>query len=469
MRILLMLPYDTSYNRDTPDLGLGYLAACLEKDGHAVQLCLRSRELKSRSVLSNLIRRGEFDIFGIKVMSSSIMAAKETIELIRNIDSNAIIILGGPQVSGDPSNVFRLMPEADYAFYGEAEIGLAKFLRRFSNDSVSDKELNEIPNLIWKNGSETIVNDREWVDDLDSLPFPAWELMEPGTFPNVPFNGYSRRFPIAPMLITRGCPNRCTFCETGIINGYNIRSRNAKNIIEEIKLLTARFGVSEIQFFDSNCAHSRGPLREVCERVISENMDISWSAPNGIRIDSIDKKLVDLMKRSGCFQVNVGIESGSPRILRQIKKALSLDMVREKVSLLRKAGIEVVGFFMIGFPGETIAEIKQTIFLAMELPLTAASFSILCPLPGSEIYKEVYKDRNIEMEILNSLDFTSYKNNLSEVPHAQLRKIQKNAYLRFHLRPRIIKYFVKNLNSIYKISFLMNRIYVNAFRGGGVG
>lgn len=463
MRILLMLPYDRSYNRDMPDLGLGYLAACLQKDGHTVQLCIRPQKFASPSAFSDFIRRGRFEIFGIKVMSFSIIAVKETISLIRNINPNAIIILGGPHVSGDPYNIFRLIPEADYAFYGEAEIGLVEFVRRFSHSHMLDNELNEIPNLIWRKGPETVINERIFVDDLDMLSFPAWELMEPKTFPNIPFNGYSRRYPIAPMILTRGCPSRCTFCEAGIINGYKLRSRSVENIMQEIKLLTTRFGVNEIQFFDSNCADPRGPLREVCKRIISENIDITWCAPNGIRIDSIDKELVDLMKQSNCFQVNVGIESGSPRILKQIRKRISPDMVREKISLLRKAEIEVLGFFMIGFLGETATEIKQTISFAMELPLTGASFSILSPLPGTDIYKEVYKNRNMEIETLSSLDFIKYRNDMSEVPYDQLRKIQKNAYLHFHLRPRIIKYFLKNVNSVHKLLFLANRVYVNAF------
>lgn len=463
MRILLMLPYDRLYNRDTPDLGLGYLAACLKQDKHMVQLCLISRKFASPSALFDFIQQGKFDIFGIKVMSSSIMAVKETIKMMRNINPNAIIILGGPHVSGDPFNIFRLIPEADYAFYGEAEIGLIELVKRLSSNDVLDKKLNEIPNLIWKKELRTVVNEQKFIDNLDILPFPAWELMEPKQFPNIPFNGYSRRHPIAPMVLTRGCPNRCTFCEAGIINGHKLRSRSVENIIQEIKLLITRFGVKEIQFFDSNCASFQGPLREVCKRIVSENIDITWCAPNGIRLDSIDRELVDLMKQSGCFQVNVGIESGSLRILKQIRKGLLPDTIREKVSLLRKAGIEVIGFFMLGFPGETAAEIKQTISFAMELPLTGASFSILSPLPGTDIYKEAYKNRNMEIEILKSLDFVNYKNNLSEIPYDQLRKIQKDAYLYFHLRPRILKYFLKNLNNIHKILFLINKAYLNSF------
>jgi len=460
-----MLPYDPDYNRDTPDLGLGYLAACLKKGGDQVDLALRVPLLNSRVNLENLIREGDYDLIGIKVMSCSVLATKETIKLIRGINSSAVIVLGGPQVSGHPMSIFNLIPGADFAFHGEAENGLVSFLKKFSQKATSEEELRAVPNLVWRRGSEITVNPIERVDDLNAIPFPEWELMQPKTFYNTPFGGHSKRFPIAPILLTRGCPNRCTFCEASLINGCGIRSRTVENIISEIDLLREKHAVKEIQFFDSNCAHRLGPLRSLCQELISRKTDVTWSAPNGIRIDSIDQELADLMKRSGCFYVHVGIESGSPRILKQIRKALPLDVVREKVVMLREAGIGVTGYFMIGFPGETLAEIKQTISLAMELPLTGASFAIFCPLPGTDIYSEIYGDQEISIDTLNSLDFRTYQNDLSEVTHDRLRSMQKNAYSNFHLRPRIIANFIRNLNSPSKIRFVWDIFYAHAFKG----
>lgn len=465
MRILLMLPYDISYSRETPDLGLGYLASCLEREGHHVQLCLKLKDLNSRQALSDIISNGKFDVVGIKVMSCSVMRVNATVEIIRDINPNTKIILGGPHVSGDPQSTFRLVPGSDYAFHGESEIGLVKLVRAFSKGILLDDiESAKIPNLVWRKGDKTVVNAMERVSDLDELPFPAWELMSPETFSNTPFGGHSRRFPIAPITLTRGCPNSCTFCEAGIINGHRIRARSIDNIMAEIMLLKTKFGVKEIQFFDSNCAHRNGPLRELCRRIISEKVDITWSAPNGIRIDSIDRELVDLMKRSGCFHLSVGIESGAPRILKKIRKCLPLDVVKEKISLFREVGIGVTGLFMIGFPGETAEEINQTISFALELPLTGCGLSIFCPLPGTDLCRELYGDRSLEVEMLQSLDFRSYKNNLTEVPYEDLRKIQMNTYRHFYFRPRVIRYFLKNLNSISKIRFVINNFFEYAFK-----
>jgi radical SAM superfamily enzyme YgiQ (UPF0313 family) len=229
-------------------------------------------------------------------------------------------------------------------------------------------------------------------------------------------------------------------------------------LIEEIKLLIRKYNVKELQFVDSNCAHPLAPLREICNLLISEKIDIVWSAPYGICIDSINEELADLMKKSRCHQVSVGIESASPRILERINKRQSFEMIRRNVGILRNAGIDVMGFFMLGFPGEAYAEMRRTVLFARELPLTSAAFSIFSPFPGSDAYKQLFKGKSMDIETLDSLDFVNYKNNLSEVPHHKLRKIQRKAYLQFYLRPQIMKYFLKNLNSFDKILFLINRI-----------
>jgi radical SAM superfamily enzyme YgiQ (UPF0313 family) len=450
VRILLTLPFDRSHHRMSPDLGLGYLAAVLRQQGHSVELLLSLQRFTSPDAFVAHVRQGSYDLIGLKTFSCQILATRETLSLIRRAAPDATIVLGGAHVSADPEHAFAFFPQADYAVQGEAERGLSALARALDEDRLPAAEPT-VPGLIWRDGETTRVNALGLVDDLDSLPLPAWDLMPPAEFPDLPFNGYSRRHPIAPMILTRGCPFRCTFCGAGIMNGHRVRTRSAENVMAEIRLLTQEYGVREIQFYDSNCAHRAGPLRQVLQQIIDEGIDITWCAPNGIRLDSVDAELVRLMKDSGCFQVNVGIESGSPRILKQIRKGITPDLARRAVRLLRAGGLEVVGFFMMGFPGETRDEIRQTIRLALELPLTGASFSIYSPLPGTEDYRQLWKDGHPDLDAVNALDFVSYENNLSEVPARELRAMQRLAYLRFHLRPPVLRSFIRNLNSLAKI------------------
>jgi anaerobic magnesium-protoporphyrin IX monomethyl ester cyclase len=157
--------------------------------------------------------------------------------------------------------------------------------------------------------------------------------------------------------------------------------------------------------------------------------------------------------------VNAGIESGSPRILKQIRKNLSIDTIRRQVGLLREADIEVVGFFMMGFPGETRQEIEATVSLAMSLPLTAASFSVYCPLPGTDDYDRLFRDRTVDRDTLQSFDFFNWRNDLSEVPGPELVGMQKRAYWRFHARPRVLKHVLRSLTSINKVKAVTRRSF----------
>jgi radical SAM superfamily enzyme YgiQ (UPF0313 family) len=245
MNILLTLPFDTSYNQDAPDLGLGYLAEALRQEEHNVELLLRSYKYSSAAEFADYIKNSKFDVYCIKVLAPQIKSSIETINIIRSADPKAIIVLGGPHISGDPGRLFDFFENADYGIQGEAENSLVQLIRKLSSKQIQPEELKTIPGLVWKYDSNVVINKGIFCDNLDTIHFPAWDLMKPKDFPGIPFNGYSRRFPIAPMLLTRGCPYRCTFCGAHTVNGYRIRSRSADNILEELQLLTRKYGVKE--------------------------------------------------------------------------------------------------------------------------------------------------------------------------------------------------------------------------------
>lgn len=452
MKILLALPHDPTTDVTMPDLGLGYLASSLMKAGHDVELSIRKPEAAS----PEFFKRGGYDVVGVKVLSPGFKYAGRVIAAAKESGSGALIVAGGPHVSGAAGRLFSHFPDVSFGVRGEGEAPFVNLAQRLSDGGGGD--FSDIPGLIWKRDGETVVNERSFVERLDELPFPAWELMDPRSFPPMPFNGYSRKHPIAPVLTSRGCPYKCTFCGNEKVNGRIFRGRSAGNIIEELNLLKSEYGVREIHFWDDNCAHPKGEMRVVMRRMIDENMKLSWCAPNGIRLDSIDPELPALMRASGCFQVNVGIESGSPRILKKIKKGITPEMVREKVPMLRKAGIEVIGFFMIGFPGETLEEINETVSLAMEASLNGASIAIFNPLPGTDLAAEV-EGRDVEdADFYHKLDYIRYENNLSEVPYNELRRIQRSAYLRLHLRPAPLMTNIRNLNNMGKLRLILMRV-----------
>ena len=454
MRILLTLPYHSDHYITTPDLGLGYLASSLREAGHDVRILITTIGMKEEA-FQRFVEEGRFDVVGIKILSFAMLQARNTIDIVRRLSRRTLVVVGGHGVTASPEDIFHYLPKADYAVAGEGELVFNQLLDCVAEERTGPEVLQGIPGLIWRQGESVQVNPIGQVPDVNALPFPAWDLMEPRDFPVTPLNGYSRRFPIANVMLSRGCPYRCTFCGQG---SAPMRPRNADGVMTEIRLLVEKHGVREIQFYDSNLTHPKSNLRDVLQGIIDEKIGIVWNAANGLRVDHMDPELARLMKRSGCYQVGVGIESGSPKTLKRIKKGIRPEQVRTSVRMLRDAGIEVLGLFIIGFPDESREEIQETVDFALSLPITAGNFSILTPTPGTAIYDEVFTDEErLSIEELSSMTFSKYENNFSQLSSKELHKVQKSAFIRLHLRPVVLFHMIKNMNHPDKLKLLMRR------------
>jgi radical SAM superfamily enzyme YgiQ (UPF0313 family) len=347
----------------------------------------------------------------------------------------------------------EFLDKVNFAFVGEAEIGLRVLLNNLQNNG----NLKEIPGLVWRNKNKIMVNPQIFVKDLDSLGFPSWELIKPNEYPQSPHGGFSKNFPIAPIIITRVCPFQCTFCAGHSVSGRNIRSRTPKNVIDEIKLLYNEYGIREIHIEDDNFTLNKNLVREFCNLIIEKELDISWCCPNGVRLDTLDEEILKLMKKAGCYSLAVGIESGSDKVLKHMKKNLTVNQIKDKVELINKVGIEIIGFFILGYPSETEDDINKTIEFAKKLPLTRAQFNIFIPLPGSEIYnklKEEGKLNNINWDKF-FVTKVAYSENLGE---EKLKKLQREAFLKFYLRPKILIGMLKEIKSLKQLKHLFFRI-----------
>jgi anaerobic magnesium-protoporphyrin IX monomethyl ester cyclase len=185
----------------------------------------------------------------------------------------------------------------------------------------------------------------------------------------------------------------------------------------------------------------------ICRGIIERKLHIAWSCPNGIKANSLDEELAGWMGRSGCHFVFLGIESGSPQIQKLIRKGLNLAHLPEKIAILKRNGINVGGFFMIGFPGETRGDISQTVNLAISLDIDVAAFSVLVPLPGSDIFEQLHPD--VASRFTDCV-FQNAVNHLAEVPPQELHAIAGRTFIRMSLNPSRALFFLKNLNSLHK-------------------
>jgi len=460
LKVLLLRPFSKS-DELIPPFGLGYLATAI-REKHDVEILGGIKEKLALDKFEKKLEKEKYDVVGMQVFTFQIPVAQKYVETIRMILPEAKIILGGPHPSCSASNIFEAFPDIDWAFRGEAEIGLSNLLDLIAGGDTDSQRLCGVPGLIWRRGGEIIVNQQIFVEDLDILGMPSWDLLRPDIYPLAPHGGFFKNYPIAPIIITRGCPFSCTFCSGHLITGRRIRRRSIEHIIEEIKLLYHKYGIREIHIEDDNFTHDQEYVKKFCKALRENNLDVTWTCPNGVRLDSLTKDLLLDMKGAGLYSLSMGVESGSDRILKDMRKVINKEKIREKIALIRECGLEASGFFIIGYPAETKKDIIETINFAINLDLKRVAFSLFKPFPGTEITSRLIESG--EMKDMTGEDWARFV--LADAVYAppgftraEMKKLRRTALLRFYLRPKIIIKFVSEIKSAKHLRLVLKRTY----------
>ena len=422
-------------------LGLGYLASNV-RDRHNVEIldCIKDRvtPLKFR----DYINRKKPDLIGIQCYTFDIYPVKEMLEASKEI--GAVTVLGGPQPSAEPVETMEFFGNMiDFMFVGEAETGFSKLADKLGGSLEFD--FDKIEGLVWRQDNNVNVNRTFLVHDLDKINGVAWDLIKPEEYPEAQHGAFFKRFPIAPIMVTRGCPYECTFCAGKLISGRKFRKRSIESVLDEITMLYRDHGIREFHIIDDNFTLDKRYAKDLLKSLRGLNLGISWAVPNGIRMDTLDDELLILMKETGLYLISLGIESGSDKILKAMKKGITVDSIRRAVSLIRNHGIEIAGFFILGFPKETIDDIKATIGFSLELDLIRANYFTYLPFPGTESYKELKAQGKLGGIDLKKFFFMAASFTPEGIDKRTLKKLQRQAFLRFFLRPRIM---LKNLSQI---------------------
>jgi len=452
MRILLVKPREVS-DSIQPNMGLGFLAAALtgrhEVDiFDAILLKARPDKLVSR------IREYKPELIGFQVNTYGRKLNKPYIEAARKASPDAVIVLGGSDPSADPEGTFEFYGrDVDYLIRSEAECALPELVEILEG---RHDDWGRVSGLVRRDGDGLIRNPVERVD-LSEVPMPRWDLLRPDLAPPAPQGAFYRASPLAPVSISRGCPHPCAFCGAAAISGRKVRYRPLDNVMEEISVLRKDYGIKEIHIVDDNFTHDADYVRAFCDR-ISAGPHLWWLCPNGIRIDTVDRELVRLMHKSGCYSMNLGIESGSERVLQLINKRLTLRQIRETVGMLAEEGLLLRGFFIYGFPTETSQERRQSLKFAMELPLSIAHFMLFHPFPGTPAYTALEQGKykgtwRRDAPTLAEVAFVP-----EGTTAGKLKNEQRWALLRFHGRPKIILDILRNVRGPRHLGYLMVRI-----------
>ena len=385
MRIALISPKWNQKANDYPPLGLGYLAAVLEREHH--QVSIFDLSLAADSALeTDLLPVVAFDphLIGITAMTSVYQNVLETATLLK-ASLGRPIVLGGPHATMFPERVLTEVPVLDYVVQGEGEATILELVQVLEGR----REISSVAGLTYRAlaGGVVISNaERPLIADLDTLPFPARHLFQ--------LQRYALRTPEGQPMVTilssRGCPYNCSYCFKGIV-GRTYRQRSPENIITELKQVIAQTGIRNFYFIDDLFTIDVKRLESLTGQLIAENLDIHWQCLG--RVDRVNADILKRMYAAGCRRIHYGIESGNQEVLQRISKGIKLDQVRLAVRWAKDAGIQVKGYFMLGLPGDTEATMQQTLDLAVELDLEEAMFSLTTPFPGTRLWDELVKKR----------------------------------------------------------------------------
>jgi radical SAM superfamily enzyme YgiQ (UPF0313 family) len=462
MRIVLVVPSSHTHYVVQP-IGLGYLATALRKAGFNDILIIDSLKEKLKPAdLPERLTGLKPDVIGFQAFSYDFSSVAGTIIRIKENLPASVVILGGPHVSATNKSVLEEIPQIDFAFVGEGEAGLPLLMKKILNDEkISTRE---IPGLVYRASGNVYVNPRAVIKDLDVLGVPAWDLMVPAEYPDSPQSGFYERFPIASISTTRGCPYLCTFCGSAVNMGKKLRFRSIPMVLEEMRLLYYDYGVREFHIIDDMFNFKKQRVMEFCLGIRQHNLDIAYTFPNGLRLNLLDREMLQMMKETGAYAFNVGIESGSQRILDKMKKNLTLELIEEKVNLIREAGLDPCGFFITGFPGETKDEIKASIRFAKKLKLKRAHFSNFLPLPGTEATRLLVENKEIDRPARDNLFYSKVPYAPAGITKKKLKALQRRAYLTFYLRPGILFKLLLDIKSFNHFKLTLKRVWDYLFK-----
>jgi radical SAM superfamily enzyme YgiQ (UPF0313 family) len=453
MKVLLVKPYNRS-DHIQPSLGLGYLATAIRKD-HDVRILDCIKENIRLEDLPARIKEFMPDVVGLQCYTFDLGFISKALLEIKKINKDIVTIIGGPHASALPEETLtKFGKDLDFLFVGEAELGLPKLLEAIEKKR---KDLSDIPGLVWRDNGAIRKNPKAVVDDLDSLGFPAWDMIHPENYPEAQHGAFFKNFPIAPIMVTRGCPYQCTFCAGYIVSGRKVRKRKAESVLKEMKMLYDDHGIREFHIIDDNFTMDKAYAKDLLRKLKCLKLDISWSTPNGVRMETLDEELLGLMKETGLYMISLGIESGSDKILSFMKKGTNTKKIEECVSRIHKAGIDMAGFFILGFPTETVKTANETIDFAARLPIQRANFFTYLPFPGTESYEMLKATGELHDVDWEKFYFTNAAYVFPAFTRKELKNLHRRAFAKFYLRPGIIWYHIKSVKSLRHFQFLAKR------------
>jgi len=459
-------------------IGLAYLSSVLLQDNHEVKIIdsvieditnyfsFRNKEYYGLGLekLKDEIRKYNPDVVGVSCMFTSVTEISIEICRISKECKTKYTIIGGPTPSALPG-FFLSESYVDIVFIGESEKSILDFVQAI--EKKENPDFTDIDGIVYKNSQGDIVSQpkNNFIANLDEIPFPARYLLPVEKYFKFssPHGGVYKSKRNTPIMTSRGCPAKCCFCSSANFWGNKYRYRSPENVIKELEILKSEYKIKEFQIQDDNFTFNKKRTIEICNGL--KGLGLHWSMPNGVAVWALDEDIIKAMSESGCHYVIAAIESGNQRVLKYvIKKPLNLDKVVDICNYITRHKIRLSGFFIVGFPDETLEEIKDTFNFALKCNLHIAGFNYATPLPGTRLWEQAEKE-NLFVSKFDMANFTYDRPSLKsknwtiqDLESLYLSESRKYYLRTFIKHPKVILFramdaFKKNPVNLFKIIY----------------
>jgi len=433
----------------TPPLGLLYIAASARKHGFKeIDIIDCEAENIPHTSLTKVISQKGYDIVGVHTTTFTLIDANIVFKNVKKLNSSIITVMGGPH-----AHIYYreslLNPYIDFVVYGEGEYTFPEFLKSVLKKS----SFESVKGLAYKENGKIRVNPPvPLISNLDELPVPAFDLINVKNYTSV----LAEKNPVLSIFTSRGCPFNCSFCHR-VHFGKKFRAHSPERVLKEMEIC-ARLCAREIFIYDDTFTIDKNRAFEICRLKRKKLPDIPFSIRS--RVNTVSKELLKALKAANCVRIHYGVESGSPRILKLLKKGITPEMAQDVIKYTRRIGIMTLAYFMIGNPTETKDEIIETIKFAVKLDPDYANFAITTPFPGTEIYEKAIRAGIFKYDFIKEFaenpqkgfKMKYFETNITE---KELQSLLKYAYKKFYFRS---SYILKSLFRIRSFESLKNSI-----------
>lgn len=427
-----------------PPLGISYIAAYVREKGYSVDIIDCTPLKLSWNEIFHRLKKLDPKVVGISATTPLMNNAFKVAKAVKKANPDTKVVCGGPHATALPEFTLNQCKEIDIISIGEGEQTMLELLSHFISNKPS---LKDVLGIAYRKGGKIVRNaPRPLLQDLDELPFPARDLLPMKKY-RPSFKWY-HRMPFTTMITARGCPFNCIFCESRLTWGRNVRFRSPENIIKEIKQLIDDFGIKELNMYDDTFTVDKKRVSTLCSMMRKEKLDITWGCLS--RVDTLDEPTIIAMKKAGCHMMSFGIESGSPKMLKIMRKGTNLEQALKTLKLVRKHRIDSAASFVLGIPGETPETFRQTIRFVKKLNPTYAQFFRIVPFPGTDVWHLAKREGLLEQGFTWEMFIETSKAPLIKLdafPKEELNNLTKIAFRKFYLRPsKILEYAMKMTN-----------------------